>query len=203
MASKLVEIFNDNFLILKIKDKLPYMFQIAELQSSRAGKVGMEVGSLREKILISLLIYVFGLENVQTEIPITEPEVDVKLFSQPNSIKTVASTQTPTFKLIWTVDSQKSREFLESYIPTCDIFLAYVNWNSFGALYHIPIEVQLSTLKEIGRENYIKLPKQATNPRGVEISKGALKEMLDNKDTKRLISSGRKRRFNIIFTCSG
>ena len=49
----------------------------------------MEVGSVREKIIIALLIYKFGKENVETEIPITEPEVDVKLFGNPVSIKTI------------------------------------------------------------------------------------------------------------------
>ena len=87
--SRLVEIFEDKKLVEKIKRKLPYLFQIAELEASRAGKIGMEVGSLREKILTALLIYKFGRENVQTEIPITEPEVDVILFGQPISIKSI------------------------------------------------------------------------------------------------------------------
>jgi len=34
-----------------------YKIQIAELESQRAGKVGMEVGSIRERIIVSLLIY--------------------------------------------------------------------------------------------------------------------------------------------------
>lgn len=92
MASRLVEIFEDEKLIRKIKERLPYLFQIAEVESSRARKVGMEVGSMRERILIALLIYKFGEENVETEIPITEPEVDVKLFGYPVSIKTITGT---------------------------------------------------------------------------------------------------------------
>lgn len=63
------------------------MFQLAEFESSRAGKTGMQVGSLREKILIALLIYKFGEKNVETEIPITEREVDVKLFGPPFLLK--------------------------------------------------------------------------------------------------------------------
>jgi hypothetical protein len=51
--NKLFEIFDDEFLVEKIKKKLPYLFNIAELESSRAGKIGMEVGSIREKILIN------------------------------------------------------------------------------------------------------------------------------------------------------
>ncbi len=89
MSSRLAEIFEDKELVNRIKNKLPYLFQIAELESSRAGKIGMEVGSLRERIIIALLIYKFGEENVETEIPITEPEVDVKLFGKPISIKTI------------------------------------------------------------------------------------------------------------------
>ena len=60
MSSKLIEIFNDEKLIDKIKRRLPHLFQLAELESSRAGKIGMEVGSLREKIITALLIYKFG-----------------------------------------------------------------------------------------------------------------------------------------------
>lgn len=53
MSSRLVEVFQDKKLVGKIKERLPYLFNVAELESSRAGKVGMEVGSLREKILIA------------------------------------------------------------------------------------------------------------------------------------------------------
>ena len=46
MASRLIEIFEDKKLIQKIKKRLPHLFQLAEIESSRAGKIGMEVGSL-------------------------------------------------------------------------------------------------------------------------------------------------------------
>ena len=71
----------------KVCERLPYLFRIAELESSRAGKIGMEVGCLRERILVALLICQFGEKNVETEIPVTEPEVDVRLFGYPISIK--------------------------------------------------------------------------------------------------------------------
>lgn len=47
MTNHLVEIFDDLELVNKIKTRLPYLFQIAEIESSRAGKVGMEVGFRR------------------------------------------------------------------------------------------------------------------------------------------------------------
>ena len=103
MSSRLKEIFLDKELVKKIKRRLPYLFQIAELESSRAGKIGMEVGSLREKIIIALLIYKFGEANVETEIPITTPEIDVLLFGKPISIKTITSKGFGGVKLIWTV----------------------------------------------------------------------------------------------------
>ena len=65
MLPKLANLFNDPTTIFKVRAKLPYLFQIAELDSSRAGKVGMEVGSVREKIIIAFLVYKFGEENVE------------------------------------------------------------------------------------------------------------------------------------------
>ena len=60
----------------------------------------MEVGSLHERIIIALLIYKFGEANVETEIPITEPEVDVKLFGEPVSIKTITRKRLSGVKLM-------------------------------------------------------------------------------------------------------
>lgn len=87
MDSKLIEIFTDKILVEKIKKRLPYLFQLAELESSRAGKTGIEVGSVRERIVVALLIYKFGEANVETEIPIMESEVDVKLIQRNKKVK--------------------------------------------------------------------------------------------------------------------
>jgi hypothetical protein len=92
-------------------------------------------------------------------------------------------------KLIWTVDAAKSKEFSENYLPSCDMILIQINWNSHGGFYLIPKEVQLGVLKSLGRTAYIKLPKTGTNPRGVELSKQALQNLVQHKDT---IKSGRK-----------
>ena len=58
---------------------------MANIESSRAGKVGMEVGVLREKIIIALFLYVYGNKDVNTEVNIIEPDTDM---SNPISIKT-------------------------------------------------------------------------------------------------------------------
>lgn len=192
MSSRLTEIFEDAKLMNKIKDKLPYLFQLAELESSRAGKIGMEVGSLREKIIIALLIYKFGEANVETEIPITEPEVDAKLFGKPISIKTITGKGFSGVKLIWTVDTQKAIEFGENYYPKCDILLVQINWSDIGGFYYIPVEAQRELFDEIGRNKYIKLPKPGTNPRGVEISKEALVALINHDLTKVIKINWRK-----------
>ncbi|MEN9978718.1 MAG: ThaI family type II restriction endonuclease [candidate division WOR-3 bacterium] len=186
MPSRVVEIFDDQGLVEKIKRRLPYLFQLAEIESSRAGKVGMEVGSIRERIIVALLIYKFGEANVETEIPITEPEVDVKLYGEPISIKTVTGTGLGGVKLIWTVDAQKANEFRDQYYPSCDMLLIQINWNNNGGFYYIPLEVQKRIFEQLGRYNYIKLPKPGTNPRGVEITKDALSKLAYDSMSKRI-----------------
>lgn len=184
MNRHLGEMFEDEVLKTKIKKRLPYLYRVAELESSRAGKIGMQVGSVRESIIIALLIYKFGESNVKIDIPIIEPEVDVELFGHPISIKTITGTAFSGVKLIWTVDSQKAREFLENYFPCCDILLVQIVWKSKGGFYYIPLETQERLFKKIGRERYIKLPKPGTNPRGVEISKEALSSLVLDKESK-------------------
>lgn len=184
MSSRLIEIFEDAKLVNRIKNKLPYLFQLAEVESSRAGKIGMEVGSLRERIVIALLIYKFGEANVETEIPITAPEVDVELFGEPISIKTITGKRFGGVKLIWTVDAQKAREFRENYYPHCDILLVQINWGGAGGFYYIPLEVQRKVFDRIGRNEYIKLPKPGTNPRGVEITREALTSLVNESSSR-------------------
>jgi len=146
----------------------------------------MEVGSVREKIITALLIYKFGEENVEIEIPITEPEIDARLFGNPVSIKTITGKVLGGVKLIWTVDAEKAREFFNNYLPRCDVLLVQINWNSFGGFYLIPFEVQKELFIKLGKEKYIKLPKAGTNPRGVEITKEAMESLVQDKNSKRI-----------------
>ncbi len=189
MSGKLGELFNDDVLREKIRTKLPYLFQVAELESSRAGKVGMEVGSAREKVVIALLIYKFGEQNITTEIPITEPEIDVRISGQPVSIKTI--TDTGGVKAVWTVDAESAKNFAEDYLPKAEILLVQIKWEPRsvrephpGGLYWIPLQAQHYVLEKLGNDRYLKQPKPGTNPRGVEFSKEAMRMLLEHKDTK-------------------
>jgi len=192
VAGKLIEIFTDRNLVEKIKKRLPYLFQLAELESSRAGKTGMEVGSVRERIIVALLIYKFGEANIETEIPITESEVDAKLFGEPVSVKTITGKSLGGVKLIWTVDAQKAIEFRENYYPSCDILLVQINWGDTGGFFYIPVDLQGKLFDKMGRENYIKLPKAGTNPRGAEITKESLSNLVADKQCQRIIIEWQK-----------
>jgi len=48
---------------------LPEIFQLAEIESSRAGKLGMEVGSVRERIIVALLMMFFDRSVINTDTP--------------------------------------------------------------------------------------------------------------------------------------
>lgn len=193
MADTINHIFEDEMIQSKIRDRLPLLFQLAENECSRAGKIGMEVGSLREKIIIALLIYKFGQDVVETNIPITEAEIDVKVMGTPFSIKTITGKKLGGVKLIWTVDYQKAEEFFNHYMPACDLLLIHINWGGIRGFYHIPVSVQKYVMNVMGKNDYIKLPKRGTNPRGVEVSKNALEAMAKHKKTKLIKISWNKK----------
>ena len=177
-------IFTDLNIISKIKAKLPKLFQLAELDNSRGGKLGMEIGSARERIIIALLIYNFGNENVITNIPLTQNETDVIVFGRSISIKTITSNKIVGVKLIWTVDAHKSLEFINNYKAECDMLFIHINWNGSGGIYLISQEAQTYLLNKYGKDFYFKLPKAGTNPRGVEITKDAMNELVNHSSTK-------------------
>ncbi|HCI56197.1 MAG TPA: ThaI family type II restriction endonuclease [Bacteroidales bacterium] len=183
MNQQIIDTLKEAKTVYKIQNKLPKLFYLAELESSRAGKIGMEVGIVREKIIIALLIYKFGEQAVKTDVPITAPEVDVIVNDIPISIKTITGANPIGIKLIWTVDAEKSKEFRKTYLPTCDMILIQVNWSNNGGFYYISKEIQIEILEKLGRNAYIKLPKAGTNPRGVELTKEALYQLINNRNT--------------------
>lgn len=181
----LTELFTDKAIVSKIQNKLPRLFRIAEIESSRAGKIGMEVGSLREKVISGLLIHKFGEENVNTYIPTTEPETDVKVGNKEVSIKTI--TGNGGVKAVWTVDAESSERFIKNYKPKCDIILVQTWWGKTkDSFFLIPLKVQSQIFNSLGRDRYLNMPKAGTNPRGVEFSREAVERMLSHKNTLKI-----------------
>ncbi|WP_290661068.1 ThaI family type II restriction endonuclease [Ignavibacterium sp.] len=196
MKHPIEEIFKDENLIKKIQVKLPKLFQIAELESQRAGKTGMEVGSVRERILVALLIHKFGEENVNTEIPITETETDVIIKGFPLSIKTKTGKSLSGIKSVWTVDHESIQSYLKNYKPQMGMLLAQINWNDKGYLFFIPLETQTKIYESFGSDRYFKVYKSGTNPRGVEFAEEAMDEMIQDKSTKSIIIDWQKENIN-------
>lgn len=182
----IVELFTDEEIVKKVKERLPKLFYMANLESQRGGRIGMEVGSVRERIIVALLIYKFGEENVDSGSSITTPEEDVKLFGKPISIKTKTGLTYSGVKLIWTVDAVNASDFLYKYQPSCDMIFVQINWNGKGCLFYFPLELQTKVFDSIGRDEYIKLPVKGTNPRGVEIKSGALRKLAEHDDTYKI-----------------
>jgi len=189
----LFQLFEDDKMIEKIRRKLPYMFFIAEIEMSKSGKVGMEVGTLREQILIALLIYKFGYENVKLN-PIANEDFDLELYGKPVSIKTIKKILPKRIKkfsgsgikLVWTVDWEKVENFYRNYEPRSEIILVEVSWYKNGGLYYIPLEVQREIFEEIGRDRYLYRHKKGTNPRGVEISNEGIKMLIEHPQAKKI-----------------
>lgn len=186
MTDYILEIFADQELIKKIQSKLPELFQIAEIDNSRDGKLGMEIGSSREKIIIALFIYKFGIEQVKVDIPITETGMDVVVINQPISIKTVTGKKINGVKLIWTVDQEKALQFSQTYKPSTDLVLVHINWQSLGYIYFIPKTIQIEVLEKLSLLEYIKLPKSGTNARGVEFSSQTIQALTNHSSTKKI-----------------
>lgn len=59
-----------------------------------------------------------------------------------------------------------------------DMLLVRIVWNGSGGIFLIPLDVQREVFSRLGREAYLRKPKRGTNPRGVEISRLALRTML-------------------------
>ncbi len=185
--------FGDEKIVEKIKSKLPYMFFIAEVEMSKSGKVGMEVGTLREQIIIALLIYKFGYENVKPN-PINTEDFDLRLYGKPVSIKTIKKSLPKRIgkfsgsgiKLIWAVDWEKVENFYRKYEPKSEMLLVELSWGKEGGFYYIPLEVQREIFKEIGRDRYVYRNKKGTNPRGVEISNEGIKRLIEHRQTKKI-----------------
>ena len=169
----------------RIVKVLPTLFNMVELENRRGNKLGMEVGTARERVLIALFMYVYGSDAVRFP-PSTSHELDVLVNGDPVSIKTKSGRGTSGVKLIWTVDWDKIDEFVETYRPTSDLLYVNIVWGEVGKFFVVPRQVQERVLIELGVEQYVKLPRRGTNPRGVEISKDAMLLLQEDPQTQHL-----------------
>lgn len=185
----LSEAFNDKKFKEEVQRQLPGLIAKADIEASRVGNTGLEKGSFRKKYLIDFFIDHLSGENVETGFPIGMPDIDVKIFTLPVKIKTITGKR--GIKIKWTIDRGKVENYLSNYNPSYGILLVRLNWdmkerNRPSGLFWIPLEAQQRVLKRLGTEKYLKPPKLGTNSRGIELSREALKNLLNDIDTKHI-----------------
>ena len=154
------------------------MFNIAEMENKRGKKLGMEVGTTRERILVALCMYAYGSNSVEFP-PTTSPELDVIVCGQNLSIKTKSGKGCSGVKLLWASDWIRMNRFVEDFKPNSDLLYVNIVWNSNGGVFLIPKKAQRDVLDSLGSK-FFKLPKRGTNPHGVEFSKDAMRCMQEH-----------------------
>ncbi len=180
----ILELFDDPKAVQKIQARLPYLFHLARQQASRGEREGMEAGTLREQILIAMLMHRFGKENIQ--IPdITDRDADVLVFGESVSIKTVTGKY-PQIKLFWGSDRPSMVNFASSFEPKNHLLVVLINWGGNGPMAVIPLEAQREVFQELGTQGYLFVPKEGVNSRGVALSTAARRRLLAHPDTKRV-----------------
>ncbi len=167
----------------KIQRVLPILFNLVELENKRGKKLGMEVGTARERVIIALFMYVYGQDSIEFP-PSTSAELDILVDGSPLSIKTKSNTGFSGVKLVWTVDWEKVNQFVKFLKPQSDLLYINIIWNNDGKLFIMPKSVQQKAITDLGRGRFFKLPKRNTNPRGVELSSEAMQYLQEDKQTK-------------------
>ena len=180
-----MEWFYNEKLVSMVKNSLPKLFKTAEIETTRGGKIGMEVGVLRERILISMLIKSFGPENVETDLSSNENSKDTRIFEDNLSIKTFTNSGYGGLKIFWASDNGSVSKALESYKPQHHLMISQICWGTNkGGLFLVPLSVQNELFDKVGSNGYLKV--NGGNNRGISIQTEVLKTMLLHKDTKKI-----------------
>jgi hypothetical protein len=180
-----MEWFDNQIFISMVKNNLPRLFKKAEIESMRGGKIGMEVGVLRERILIALLLKSFGEENVKFDFSSTDNSKDTQVFDDILSIKTFMNNGYGGVKVFWASDNKTVKNAVDNYIPQNHILISNINWGTKnGGLYLISLNTQLKIFNTIGVENYLKI--NNGNNRGISIQTEVLKTLLSHQETKHI-----------------
>lgn len=181
-----MEWFDNQLFTSLVKNNLPKLFKKAEIESMRGGKIGMEVGVLRERILIALLLKSFGDKNVKFDFSSTDNSKDTQVFDDVLSIKTFMNNGYGGIKVFWASDNKTVRNAVSNYVPQNHLLISNINWGTKnGGLYLIDLETQLEIFNNIGVEKYLKI--NNGNNRGISIQTEVLKTLLSHKKTKRII----------------
>ena len=177
--------FDDQSFRNIIENNLPLLFKEAELETTRGGKIGMEVGTLRERILIACMIKCFGETKISTDFGVAESSKDVKVFEDIISIKTFSNDGYGGLKIFWASDNETVNKTIENYVPQNNLLITNIRWGKKeGGVFLIPLDVQNEFFQINGAKNYLK--KNSGNNRGISINKEILVSMLKDPRTKKI-----------------
>jgi hypothetical protein len=169
-----------------IKSKLPKLFEIAEVESTRGGKIGMEVGILRERVLTSFFISKVGEDNVDSDSSATENSKDVQVNGDDISIKTFTGSGYSGVKIFWTSDTESAKRVMDTYTPKFDLIVANINWGSNkGGLYYVDKQTQRQVMDSVGRDKFLKIS-SGSNNRGITYGTDVLKKLLNHENTLKI-----------------
>lgn len=168
-----------------VKSKLPKLFRLAELETMRGGKIGMEVGVLRERILTAFIIKCFGKENVKSDFSSTENSKDVKVFEDVLSIKTFTNNGFGGVKVFWASDNESVKKAVENYRPQNHLLISNIKWGKTdNGIFLIPLDVQNEILEHNGILKYLKI--NTGNNRGISFHTETFKSLLSHPNTKKI-----------------
>ena len=167
----------------QIIQMLPTLFNRVDLENRRGKKLNMGVGFARERVLVALFMHVYEIRSVEFP-PHISSEMDIIINGHPVSIKTKTGTGLAGVKLVWTSDRFKIDEFYSSYSPTSELLYVNIIWGSTGQFCLIPLSAQEEIFNELTPEGYMKLPREGTNSRGVEIAHKAMRKLLSHPATR-------------------
>ena len=169
-----------------IKSKLPKLFEIAEVESTRGGKIGMEVGILRERVLTSFFISKVGEDNVDSDSSATENSKDVQVNGDDISIKTFTGSGYSGVKIFWTSDTESAKRVMDTYTPKFDLIVANINWGSNkGGLYYVDKQTQRQVMDSVGRDKFLKIS-SGSNNRGITYGTDVLKKLPNHENTLKI-----------------
>lgn len=182
----------DNFIFNHFQNEkyvkgLITLYQSSQMECSRSSGLTPEVGSSRERDLISS--FVSNLELSVNYNITNDKEEDVLVNDLKVSIKHSSnkSKSQSGIKIIWTVDSEKRNEFLKNFTFNCDIIIIYVRFSE--TLDKGQIEVIFIVKEKLSEihENFKSNNKNVFNcldgnSRGIEFDKKFFEEILKNLD---------------------
>lgn len=190
-SDRIMDLFSSDDFKEYMQKFWPKFVAIANAMSTHNGRIGQEVGKLRERALIYLLYRFLG-EDIDecpiddSDVGVHEKEKDVSIFDRDVSIKTLTGKngKYSPLKLSWVDDQDKAKEFIDNFKPTCDLLVACIDWGNVANIYYIDCETQTTVLDSLPSDKRLVLAKGYT--KGTRLHSQAWLEMLQHENTLKL-----------------